>query len=131
MGRKRLQQSKLALLDKAKSRKMKGLFGAAPPAPLPEQYYAGGCYHQGAPVYAAAARAPFVCSMPPLYPGYPGCLPPPLSVSASQPPGAPLVDAYCTARPPPDSPGERKRRSVVIRGNRPRSILAGTYAYRC
>ncbi|XP_065307262.2 CUGBP Elav-like family member 2 isoform X11 [Dermacentor albipictus] len=101
MGRKRLHQSKMAQLDKAKSRKMKGLFGAAPPSLLPEQCYAGG-YHQGAPVYAAA-RTPFVCSMPP--PLYPGCVPPSFLVSPSQLPGAPLVDASCAARPTPGSPG--------------------------
>ncbi|KAH7940022.1 hypothetical protein HPB52_020328 [Rhipicephalus sanguineus] len=78
MGRKRTEQSKLELLDKVKSRKMKGLFGAAPPPPphaalLPEQYYAG-IYHQGAataPVYIAApaaTHAPFACpAVPPLF----------------------------------------------------------------
>ncbi|KAL1480059.1 hypothetical protein MTO96_051354 [Rhipicephalus appendiculatus] len=112
MGRKRAEQSKLELLDKVKSRKMKGLFGAAPPPPaalLPEQYYVGG-YHQGAPAAApvyfpapALSGAPLACSsaVPPLFAA--ACVPP-LSAPTSHPLGVPLVDPSCAGWPAPGPP---------------------------
>ncbi|KAH6923373.1 hypothetical protein HPB50_000500 [Hyalomma asiaticum] len=115
MVRKRPQLSKLANLDKATSRKMKGLFGAAPPAALlPEQYYAGGYYQPWAvPAYvasAAAPRAPFVYPAAP--PWFPGCVPTsPLSAATSQPPGAPLGDPSGTTWPDLAHPGETNSRA--------------------
>ncbi|KAK8778128.1 hypothetical protein V5799_020530 [Amblyomma americanum] len=97
MGRRRSQQAKLAHLDKTKSRRMKALCGAIPPAPAPSEAYPTGGYHGLAPVYVTRNPVPAAVPVPPPYPGL--LVPPPYPPMHL--PAAPVLDpAFLPPWPP-------------------------------